>query len=327
MIWVIGDIHGMFDPLKRLLTQIQVFHYRSPEYMKIKKLIFIGDYIDHGPSSKEVIDYITDLPFEKIFLMGNHEDLMLQFIENSDLYQNYGNVWFRGNGGQRTVNSFFPKKHLLDRDEEDFERDQFQLSEKYYNFFKTLKISHTEVIGDLKFSFVHAGLNPDFPIDEQLSLKNFDEFHAWRKANKVWIEDTLLWIRDEPTKRFGDRIIVHGHTPTTNLTHSYKKLHGYDPALALPFFKFETREEDDDYPIEFADEGYSGYSYSGNYETLISINVDTGAVYGKRLTALGINEEDISEGGGKYDVYQICVDKGYRLATDTVNTDIILTEV
>ena len=49
MIWAIGDIHGMFDPLKRLLAEIRLMEESDDP---LERVIFIGDYIDHGPSSK-----------------------------------------------------------------------------------------------------------------------------------------------------------------------------------------------------------------------------------------------------------------------------------
>ncbi len=306
MIWVIGDIHGMFDPLKRLITRIQ--GRQRGENPEEDKLIFIGDYIDYGPSSKEVIDYIMGLPFETVCMMGNHDDLLLQFIDNSDLVKRFGNVWFRGNGGQRTVSSFFPDKYYSDR-EEDMSPEDFPLEKKHLDFFRNLKITHVEELGEWKLAFVHAMFNHKFPVDEQLAIKTYDDFHAWRKENEVWIEDTLLWNRKEPQKRFGDYVLVHGHLPTTNLEHMWKELYGYDTSLELPFLKFETGEDE----IGFHDD-YNSYKYTASSENLISINTDTGAVYGNRLTAIGISEDKLND--SEILVYQVSTGKGYRLAED-----------
>ncbi|MBF0225995.1 MAG: metallophosphoesterase [Desulfobacterales bacterium] len=306
MIWVIGDIHGMFDPLKSLITKIIALSLRSKN-RNIDKFIFIGDYIDYGPSSKEVIDYLMDLPFEKVFIMGNHDDLMLQFLDKSDLFEKYGNVWFRGNGGQKTVSSFFPDKYYFDS-EEDILREDFPLDEKYISFFKNMKITHTEQLGNWNLAFSHAMLSPKFPIEEQLSIKTYHDFHNWRKEKKLWIEDTLMWSRDEPEKRFGDYILVHGHLPTPKLDRSWKNLHEYDPKMEMPFLKFETEAK----PVSFYSKYSDIYGYTSTADKLISINTDTGAVYGNRLTAVGISEEmfDYSQ----IMVYQVAVSKGYRLS-------------
>ncbi len=309
MIWVIGDIHGMFDPLKRLISMIQAQHNSNNSAFRVEKLIFIGDYIDFGPSSKEVIDYIMGLPFEKVCMMGNHDDLMLQFIDNSDLLQKFGNVWFRGNGGQRTVSSFFPDVFYRDN-EEGIKREEFPLDDVYIDFFRNLKITHTEQIGDHKLAFVHAMFNKDFSVEEHLAIKTYDDYHAWRKENKVWIENTLLWNRDEPKKRFGDYTLVHGHIPTPKLHGVWKNLHGYDTKLEMPFLKFEEEKKDD---VSFYGESYVK-GYTGESDQLISVNVDTGAVYGYRLTAAGFSEDMLDE--SHIMVQQVSVGKGYRLSQD-----------
>ncbi|MDR2141821.1 MAG: metallophosphoesterase, partial [Deltaproteobacteria bacterium] len=76
MIWVFGDIHGLFDPLVNICGAIRDL---AEQGEPVEKIIFLGDYIDHGPCSKEVIDFILDLKYEKILIMGNHEDLALRF--------------------------------------------------------------------------------------------------------------------------------------------------------------------------------------------------------------------------------------------------------
>ena len=84
MIWIIGDIHGMFDPLKRLLSSIREFEEKQND--PVSKIIFLGDYIDHGQSSKEVIDLIQRLDYEKVCLAGSHEDLALLGISLKMIY-------------------------------------------------------------------------------------------------------------------------------------------------------------------------------------------------------------------------------------------------
>ena len=75
-IFAIGDIHGCYDQLKALVEKIPIDFSRDT-------LLFIGDYIDRGPHSAEVVDYLIQLKKrvkEVIFLKGNHED-MLDMIE------------------------------------------------------------------------------------------------------------------------------------------------------------------------------------------------------------------------------------------------------
>ena len=67
--YVIGDIHGCLRPLKRLLAMI------APQ--PGDEVIFIGDYIDRGPQSREVVEYLLTLKSRCVFLMGNHERMLL----------------------------------------------------------------------------------------------------------------------------------------------------------------------------------------------------------------------------------------------------------
>jgi len=309
MIWAIGDIHGMLDPLTRLISKIIWFHQRTD--FELEKLIFLGDYIDHGPSSKQVIDYLIDLPYEKVFLMGNHEDLLLEFVNQSDLFQRFGNVWFRGNGGQRTAVSFNPNLHIRDHEEE-LLPDELVLEDKYVNFFQNLKLSHVETIGSKKFAFVHGLLNHEFPVSEQLSLKNYDEYHAWLNKNNVWIEDSLLWDRTNPDDHFDDYILVHGHIPTPRLDKIWSKTDGYDIASELPFIKFKTKPDED--LVSEYNEFQSKYRFDADIDDMIAINVDTGAVYGHSLTAIGFSEEDIEN--QFFTVFKVTVGKGYRMNND-----------
>ncbi len=83
-LFAIGDIHGCFDSLKELVeNKIQL--------QKDDKLILLGDYIDRGDKSKEVVDYIIGLlenGFDVIPLMGNHEAMLLDAFEDKKISQN-----------------------------------------------------------------------------------------------------------------------------------------------------------------------------------------------------------------------------------------------
>lgn len=313
MIWAIGDIHGMFDPLKRLLNKLMELHYRGVSGFEIEKLVFIGDYIDYGPSSKEVLDLLIDLPFETVFLMGNHEDLLLQFIKRSDLFERYGNVWFKGSGGQQTVMSFFPGLAISDDDDEtddgarEITPEDFPLSERYLSFFDGLKHNHIETIGGREVLFVHSLFSPELPLEEQLAISSYDEFHDWRRKHELWIEDTFLWNKKEPTQRLGDYTVVHGHLPTPYIAKDWQELHGYDPRTKVPFLKFET-PEDAEAKIDFK-LTHRGFTFTAGVDP-ISINVDTGAVFGHRLSALGFGDSWSTE--GQLQLVQIATDRGFR---------------
>lgn len=292
--WVIGDIHGMYDPIKRLITELRKREILRGE--KIRKLIFIGDYIDYGPSSKEVLDLLMSLEYETVFMAGNHEDLLLHYCKNSYFYEKYGNMWFNGNGGQDTVISFNPdpeiyKKVVLHHsNSRQFAPGDYTFEKKYMDFFNNLVYAHVEVFDiegeQFKFAFSHAGLNESRDIEEQLALKTYDQFHDYVQKNSIYMGNFNLWSREEPTKKFGDYIVVQGHTPTPFLTEYYKKVGKYKLESGLPFFKFlnpDVRARHENWPDR--------YYLDADFKDLISINIDTGAAIGKYLSAIGINSD------------------------------------
>jgi serine/threonine protein phosphatase 1 len=88
-IYLIGDVHGCYDTLIALIAQL-------PENAKI---IFCGDLIDRGPKSKQVINFVRENGHYCV--MGNHEDMMIQFCESS--YNS--SYWFK-NGGRACFNNY-----------------------------------------------------------------------------------------------------------------------------------------------------------------------------------------------------------------------------
>lgn len=303
MIWVIGDIHGAFDPLKSLITNLRFLR----EDLQVTKLIFLGDYIDHGPSSKEVVDFLMNLEYECVFLMGNHEDLLLQYYDKSELFQKFGNVWFDGNGGQDTVNSFIPGANCY-RGINSGNRDIPGIDEKYMSFFKSLAISHKEKVGDYNFVFSHGVIDDELmdnknyenktpiPIEEQLSIKTNAEYHEFLKKYALWIEKSLIWSRKDLKKKLGDFILMHGHTPVHLMEKSmYENLLEYNPEEScFPFFNFENDEKKAELRMNESLNSNVRINY-GSLKNLISINLDTGSVYGKALTAVGFSEESLTE--------------------------------
>ncbi len=169
-IFAIGDIHGCFDSLKELVeNKIQL--------QKSDKLILLGDYIDRGDKSKEVVDYIIELQekgFDIIPLMGNHEAMLL------DAFENKKNVskWIQ-NGGNETLKSFEITSIK-------------NINPKYLKFFKELKYYYS--LGE--YLFVHAGFNDNV-------VNPFTDFYSMLWKCKESYNNPLLT----------DKTIVHGHNP------------------------------------------------------------------------------------------------------------------
>jgi serine/threonine protein phosphatase 1 len=189
-LYAIGDIHGRLD----LLTELErrIADDAAASGAARNAVVYLGDYVDRGSQSREVVDRLIDRPlpgFERALLLGNHEDSMLQFLVDLQI----GPAWL-GFGGAATLISYGIKPPVSDRD---FVRVQAELRaklpERHLEFLRGLRLSHVE--GD--YYFVHAGIRPGVPLDAQ------------RPSDMLWIRDEFLHSRQDYGK-----IIVHGHTIT-----------------------------------------------------------------------------------------------------------------
>ena len=191
-LYVIGDIHGRDDLLASLMRDVEFDGRAFPDKRKI--MIFLGDYIDRGLQSRQVLDRLTGaMPegFEAAFLKGNHELAMQQFMQDPQ----FGRTW-KYYGGLETLHSYGITELTLSDDPMEFERARDRLQD-------TLPADHKQFLDTLSSSiefgdyfFVHAGVRPGVSLKRQ-------------------IEDDLLWIREEfleSRASFG-KVVVHGHTP------------------------------------------------------------------------------------------------------------------
>lgn len=194
LVYAVGDIHGRHDLLEPLIKLIaRDTEAQAPAQQPI--LVFLGDYVDRGPGSREVVEAILalrDAPaFEIRALKGNHEEALLRFLEEPG----FGSTWAE-HGGNATLASYGVQPPATRTDPEAWARarEEFDavLPDAHRAFYQELGlISH---VGD--YAFVHAGVRPGVALEHQA-------------------ERDLLWIRGEflqATGPFG-KVIVHGHTP------------------------------------------------------------------------------------------------------------------
>ena len=153
-VYGVGDIHGRRDLLDTLLQRIWTDAAPSTGP---NTLVFLGDYVDRGPFSKDVIGCLLTLErpgWDIVPLRGNHEQMLLDFCLNPEVYR----VW-RGFGGAETILSYGVRPPQFD-DLADFARarDEFvsRVPKSHLEFLKALPYFH--VVGD--YLFVHAGVQP-----------------------------------------------------------------------------------------------------------------------------------------------------------------------
>ncbi len=194
-VYAIGDVHGRDDLLVNMLQRIAADAHARPPARNI--IVFLGDYVDRGLQSKQVLDRLTSHPlagFEMIYLKGNHEAAMLEFLRDA----NFGRTW-KYYGGLETLHSYGITELTLSDNPDDFERAREHLHRvlptAHRRFLETLQLSAE--IGD--YFFVHAGVAPGISLSRQ-------------------VEDDLLWIRDKflQSDMWFGKMIVHGHTPKEN---------------------------------------------------------------------------------------------------------------
>jgi serine/threonine protein phosphatase 1 len=193
-IYAIGDVHGRLDLLNELLSRIAADLTQRPVEKPL--YVFLGDYIDRGPSSRETIDRLIEhgAKHESIFLKGNHEQIALRCLSDRVLFDQ----WLRL-GGRDTLMSYGVPPDVLAAGKPIVEQQSafhHALPQRHFRFFRDLQNSFTA--GD--FFFAHAGAKPNVELIHQK-------------------ENDLIWIRGEflsSTCDFG-KIVVHGHTPAREI--------------------------------------------------------------------------------------------------------------
>jgi len=189
-IYAVGDIHGRADLLSSLFMRIDNDLKARPNADPVE--IFLGDYIDRGPNSREVIDLLIERRRMRVamFLKGNHEEYVTRFLAEPSILSSWKNI-----GGLDTVLSYGVTP--VRRDDAQWQQEVATalgqaIPESHRKFFQSLILSFT--CGD--FFFAHAGVRPGIPLSQQC------------QQDLLWIREDFLWHEED----FG-KVVVHGHTP------------------------------------------------------------------------------------------------------------------
>jgi Calcineurin-like phosphoesterase len=193
-VYAIGDIHGRVDLLRLLHRRIAADAAQAEPAIR-KLAIYLGDYVDRGLHSREVLDVLVRerlSGFESIHLRGNHDHEFLAFLEDPVKSQ----AWLRY-GGDATLYSYGVRLPADTPVEQRLillgERLREAVPADHIAFLA--RLPYTCEVGD--YLFVHAGIDPDKSIDQQTP------------QDMLWIRDTFL----EADCDFG-KVVVHGHSVT-----------------------------------------------------------------------------------------------------------------
>ena len=164
----VGDVHGCLEQLKCLISRVKP--------RENDQFVFLGDYIDRGPDSRGVLDYLLD--FRKrypatVFLKGNHEEMFLDYLQGKNV------LLYMANGGWETLKNYETEAGII-------------VVPEHLEFIKNLQLYYEQEV----FIFVHAGLRPG------VSLEDHDE------RDFLWIRGDFL----DSDYEFG-KTVVFGHTP------------------------------------------------------------------------------------------------------------------
>ena len=189
-LYVVGDVHGRMDLLDALVEKIGDDLLRGQ--FENAATVFLGDYIDRGPHSAQVVERLAsdDFPTSFIALRGNHEAEFLDFLQDASVLENW-----RRYGGLETLVSYGVDVSAP-MCGKGYGLAQRELARKlpahHLAFLRRTRLSYS--CGD--YFFCHAGVRPGVPLEEQNS-------------------QDLLWIRRAFTDYRGpiEKVVVHGHTP------------------------------------------------------------------------------------------------------------------
>lgn len=169
----IGDIHGCYRSAVALMEKLEPYRDRQ--------FVFIGDYIDRGPDSKQVVDLMLNLQkkLDCVFLRGNHEQMLLDAVRENDM-----SLWLM-NGGRTTINSYTK------------ENEKLELPEAHSEFYENTRLYYETS----EYFFVHAGISPAKTIAESLNDDMLEQEFLWERSHLDALETP--W----------EKTVVFGHTP------------------------------------------------------------------------------------------------------------------
>lgn len=196
-VYAIGDVHGCLNLFEGMLRRIE---RDRAEWSGEVEVVLLGDYIDRGPQSAQLIDRLSS-PLPRwarwTLLRGNHEQAMIDASAPGPEGRRILRLWL-DNGGRETLRSYGMSAVLAYGDDMEAVAAEMRVRvpARHLNFLRRLKL--TRRIGD--YLFVHAGIRPGVALDAQA-------------------DTDLLWIRDEFLNCRHDHgcVVVHGHSITLDV--------------------------------------------------------------------------------------------------------------
>ncbi|CAD7030778.1 serine/threonine protein phosphatase [Pseudorhizobium endolithicum] len=188
VLYAIGDIHGCY----RLLRRMEEFVIADAAGIRGEKwIVLLGDYIDRGPESAQVLEHLTSVTpqgFRRFCLAGNHEDMLLSFLDHPSVDHRWLAL-----GGRETLRSYGIS---LPGPTATMAEALSGVPNRHTEFVRTAPV----LLSVPGFVFVHGGTRPDLPLHLQS-------------------DQDLMWRRPDPDAdpEVSDYVTVHGHTPASRV--------------------------------------------------------------------------------------------------------------
>ena len=221
-IYAVGDIHGQIEQLEHVLQMIE--RDGGPG----ARIVFLGDYVDRGFDSKAVVQRLLEGVTEGrnwVCLKGNHDRYLTRFVADMTVFDprtRTGLVWLNPRlGGDKTLQSYGIDAEEGAPLEPIYQAAQKAVPKPHLTFLESCPLYHETD----HLIFVHAGIRPNIPMDQQ-------------------DEDDLIWIRDgflDHEQSFG-KLVVHGHTALDTPEHAGNRVNldggaGYFRPLCAAVFE------------------------------------------------------------------------------------------
>jgi diadenosine tetraphosphatase ApaH/serine/threonine PP2A family protein phosphatase len=225
MKWIISDIHGCMKTLLALMDKIET-QDKNPEY------IFVGDFVDRGPRSAEVVEFILEGVKSREFkaVKGNHESLMYLYFQSK-----FGSNWTAGNGGLQTIRSY--RDYYSEMDDNEIEMKMEEDAELLCSLPLYLIFDKEDKNGR-KLLISHAPCS-DY-IDDYLQIygpnaapnasEKYEEEHGlFARCQITKMADLFDWNRQLPVNKSEKYFNITGHNITGHLLERKGTIQGYNP--------------------------------------------------------------------------------------------------
>jgi protein phosphatase len=190
---LIGDVHGCFDELHQLLIKLGYHIHKNSTYKVThpaqRKIIFVGDLVDRGPNTPDVLRLVMDMVASGIAFCvnGNHDDKLKRKLQGRDV---------------KIAHGLAESLQQLAHESDAFKNQVMQFLDGLTSHY---------VLDDGKLAVAHAGLKQHYLGRDSAKIRAFCLYgQTTGETDEFGLPVRYPWAQDYR----GSTLIVYGHTPT-----------------------------------------------------------------------------------------------------------------